>query len=161
MRRDRNAKRIAAIALLAATAVAFGSLRATARPHGGGMCGARGAMLEKLERNVAGLGLAQKELDAVYQVIDQARREKRPLDAEVRAAHEHMRELLDQDQPSVDAVTAQADTIGSLTTQARKIELRAVVQVRNLLTPEQRKQLDGMHGRFARGERRGPPQSEL
>jgi Spy/CpxP family protein refolding chaperone len=156
MRGQRNAKRIAAIALVAATAVTFGSLRATARPNGGkGMCGGHGARLEKLERDVAGLGLAQKDLDAVYQIIDTARREKRPIDAEIRTAHERMRELLDQDQPNVDSVTAQADAIGALTTQARKIELRAVVQVRNLLTPEQRKQLGGMHERFARGERHG------
>ena len=159
MRRNLDAKRIAAIALIAAAAMAFGSRHATARPHGGGMCGAHGAMLEKLERDVAGLGLEQKELDAAYQLIDQARRDKRPLDGEVRTAHEQMRTLLEQDQPNVDAVTSQAEKIGSLTTQARKIELRTVVQVRNLLTPEQRKQLDGMSDRFARGgARRGPPE---
>ena len=157
--RESRSKQLATIALIASAAVALGTASAWARPHGGGMCkSGRGATLEKLEHKVAGLGLAQKELDAVYAVIDQARREKRPLDAEIRAAHDRMRELLEQEQPNVETVTAQADSIGALTTQARKIELRATVQVRSMLTPEQRKQLGGMHGRFARGERHGPPE---
>jgi Spy/CpxP family protein refolding chaperone len=132
----------------------FASSAAWAKPHGGA-CGGRGAhKLEKLERDVAKLGLEQAQLDAAYQVIDEARKERRGLDAQIRAAHDRMRELLDQDAPDVDTVTAQADTIGALMTQARKIELRAAVQVRSMLTPEQRKQLAEKHDRFAkRGER--------
>jgi Spy/CpxP family protein refolding chaperone len=160
MTRDRK-MRIAAIALAVGAAIGFGSVRASARPHegGGGMCGPHGAMLDRLERGVGTLGLQQKDLDAIYQLIDNARRERRPLDAQLRTAHQQMRTLLDSDSPSVDAVTAQADTIGSLSTQLRKIDLRTAVQVRSMLTPDQRKQLggSGMHGRFAHG---GPPASQ-
>lgn len=150
--------RFAAIAALAIGTLLVAT-SAQAKPQGGHCGGGRGAKLEKLERDVAGLGLAQAELDAAYQVIDQARKERRGLDGQIRAAHERMRELLDQDSPDVDTVTAQADTIGSLMTQSRKIELRAAVQVRSMLTPEQRKQLAEKHDRFAR--RGGEPRPEL
>jgi len=132
---------------------------AWARPHGG-MCGGKGFALERLERGVATLELEQEKLDAVYQVIDQARGQRRGLDAEIRTAHERMRELLEQDAPSVDAVTAQADSIGELTTAARKVELRALVQVRTLLTPEQWQQLEKMRGERHHGGEREPA-SEL
>jgi Spy/CpxP family protein refolding chaperone len=152
--------RIAAIALAVGAVIGFGSLRASARPHmgggGGGMCGGHGAMLDRLESGVGSLGLQQKDLDAIYQIIDNARKERRPLDAQLRTAHQQMHTLLDSDSPNADAVTAQADTIGSLSTQLRKIDLRTAVQVRSMLTPDQRKQLGGMHGRFGHG---GPPSS--
>ena len=162
MTRDRK-MRIAAIALAVGAVIGFGSLRASARPHmgggGGGMCGGGGgAMLDRLESGVGSLGLQQKDLDAIYQIIDNARKERRPLDAQLRTAHQQMRTLLDSDSPSADAVTAQADTIGSLSTQLRKIDLRAAVQVRSMLTPDQRKQLGGMHARFGHGSG-GPPAS--
>ena len=160
MTRDRK-MRIAAIAFAVGAAIGFGSLRASARPHmgGGGMCGAHGgAMLDRLESGVGTLGLQPKDLDAIYQVIDTARKERRPLDAQLRTAHQQMRTLMDADAPNVDAVTSQVDTIGSLTTQLRKIDLRAAVQVRSMLTPDQRKQLEGMRGRFGHGDPPGPPE---
>jgi Spy/CpxP family protein refolding chaperone len=154
--------RIAAIALAVGAAIGFGSLQAWARPHmgggGGGMCGGdgSGAMLDRLETGVGTLGLQQKDLDAIYQIIDNARKESRPLSSQLRTAHEQMRTLMESDTPNVDAVTQQADAIGSLSTQLRKIDLRAAVQVRSMLTPDQRKQLGAMRGRFGHG---GPPPS--
>lgn len=139
----------AAIALAATMGIGAG---ASARPHGGS-CGGKGFGLERLERDIASLGLEQAKLDAAYQAIDQARAQRRSLDGEIRAAHERMRELLEQDAPAVDAVTAQAEKLGALQTEARKAELRALVQVRSLLTPEQWKQIEprGHRGRFDRG----------
>ena len=151
--------RVAAITALALGALLASGRTASARPQGGGACGGEGPhMLERLERGLGGLGLDQKELDAAYAVIDQARKERRALDGEIRTAHERMRELLDQDKPDADTVTAQADTIGGLMTQARKIDLRAIVQVRNMLTPEQRKKVDEARERFGH---RGPRDPEL
>jgi Spy/CpxP family protein refolding chaperone len=145
-----------------AAAIALGAVftlteRASARP-GGGMCGGHRSMLERLERDVASLGLAQDQLASVYQVIDEARTKRRGFDGEIRAAHERMHDLLEQDAPSVDAVTAQADSIGALHTEARKVELRAVVQVRGMLSEEQREQLDARAERFAGKKKRGGPE---
>jgi Spy/CpxP family protein refolding chaperone len=126
--------------------------RATARP-GGGMCGGHGSMLEHLERKISDLGLEQEHLTSVYQVIDDARVKRRAFDGEIRTAHERLRELLEQEAPSVDDVTAQADAIGTLHTEARKVELRAVVQVRGMLNDEQREKLDARSKRFSKRER--------
>lgn len=144
---------------IAIAAVATATQQATARP--GGTCGGgKGAKLEHLERDVARLGLEQDQLANVYEVIDQARVQRRAFDGELHAAHERMRALLDQDAPSVEAVTTQADSIGALQTEARKVELRALVQVRNLLTAEQWQQLES-EKRGHRFHDRAKPESTL
>jgi len=132
------------------TAIAVAALVAIAAPwiahaRPGAECGgdARGAwMLESLERNLPTLGLDAKQLDAAYQVIDQARQQRRALAPQLRDAHQHLRQLLDADAPDADAVTAQADAIGALETKLHEMELRAVLQVRGMLTADQRSQLD-------------------
>jgi Spy/CpxP family protein refolding chaperone len=144
---------------IAIAAVATATQQATARP-GGAHGGGKGARLEHLERDVARLGLPQDQLANVYQVIDQARVQRRGFDGELHVAHERMRELLDQDAPSVEAVTSQADSIGALQTEARKVELRALVQVRNLLTAEQWQQLESKQ-RGHRFHDRPKPESTL
>lgn len=151
---ERRATRIAAVAALAFGALLVAERSASARPPGGG-CGGHGPhALDSLERGVGRLGLEQDALAAAYAVIDEARKERRTLDGEIRTAHERMRALLEQDDPNVDTVTAQADAIGALMTEARKIELRASVQVRSMLTPEQRNQLAASRDR---GGRRAAP----
>lgn len=137
----RGRTRNFAIAAVTIATLAAGGV-AAARPHGPGCGEGRHSKLDKLERNLADLGLEKSQLDSAYQLIDQSRKDRRALDSEVRAAHERMRELLEQDAPDADAVAAQADTIGALMTQMRKIELRTTIEVRALLTPEQRSQLD-------------------
>ena len=144
---------------IAIAAVATATQQATARA--GGTCGGgKGAKLEHLERDVARLGLPQDQLANVYEVIDQARVQRRAFDGELHVAHERMRALLDQDAPSVEAVTTQADSIGALQTEARKVELRALVQVRNLLTAEQWQQLES-EKRGHRFHDRAKPESTL
>jgi Spy/CpxP family protein refolding chaperone len=156
---NRRATRFVAVAALALGALLVARPDAAAKSSGGSCRGHGAHALEKLERGVGKLGLDEDKLTAAYAVIDEARKERRALDVEIRTAHERMRELLEQDEPNVDAVTAQADVIGGLTTQARKIELRASVEVRSMLTPEQREKLakrrDHRGGR--QGERGGEP----
>jgi Spy/CpxP family protein refolding chaperone len=151
----RTGRKLRIGALAAAALAAFGAAREVqAKPPGG--CGGKHgrSMLDRVERELATLGLAQKELDAAYAVIDQARSERRGLDGQIHAAHERMRELLDAGTPDASAVSAQADTIGDLMTQVRKIELRAALGVRAMLTPEQREKLESHHDRMGL---RGPP----
>jgi Spy/CpxP family protein refolding chaperone len=148
---------LAALALGAVGAVA--AHQAAARPPGGGCHGHGGEAfgLERLEHRIGSLGLADETKQAVYQAIDQARVERRALDEKIRAAHERMRELLEQDRPEAEPVLAQADSIGALVTDARKAELRAMVAIRGLLTPEQWKALhERRHRRGEHGSRGGP-----
>lgn len=147
-----------AVAAIAIVAVTTAGQQATARP--GETCrGDKGAKLERLEREVASLGLPQDDLASVYQVIDQARVQRRAFDGELHAAHERMRALLDQDTPSVEDVTAQADSIGALQTEARKVELRALIEVRNQVGAERWQQLEAKRGHRFHGDPK--PKAEL
>jgi Spy/CpxP family protein refolding chaperone len=155
--RRRGTTRALGIVLAVAATTAFAAA-ASAGPHGGrGGCDFRGGPgfgLSRLERGVEQLDLAPDTKQAVYKVIDQARTQQRALADQIRAAHQQMRTLLDAPTPDVDAVLAQADTLGGLMTQERKNDLRALVQIRTMLTPEQWQQLEP-HGR--RGGPGGPP----
>ena len=89
--------------------------------------------------------------------------EREALREQVHAAHQQMRALLEQEEPDVDAVLAQADVVGELHGALRKLKLRTMLGVRSLLTPEQREELHegrrfGRRGHFGdrrRGDRPG------
>jgi hypothetical protein len=112
---------------------------ALAQPPGFGRGG--GSPLEHLERQVSRAGLAPETTKVVYQQIDQARAERRSIEASLDVAHDQLRSLLDQDGASADVVMAQADAVGALETQLHKLELRTLLQIRGLVTPAQWKAL--------------------
>jgi len=113
-----------------------------------------------LERLVETLGLDEKTQTEVNQILDASNAEYQELRRKLREADERMRALLEQEKPDEAAVMAQADTIGTLETEARKQRLRTMLRVRSFLTPEQRaKLLEMMHTRRSRGFRR-PRSSE-
>jgi Spy/CpxP family protein refolding chaperone len=132
-----RAARSAAIAIVAAAGLATA---ASARP-GPGMGGHHGFFLEKA---VAKLELPAETQTAVQAVIDQAKPAGDKLREDVKSAHEGMRALLERDTVDESAVMAQADAVGAAMTEKRKHELRTLLQVRALLTPEQRTQLEQM-----------------
>jgi Spy/CpxP family protein refolding chaperone len=139
--------------MLAAVATVAGT--ALAKRQGGP--GGRGDLLGHIERGVERLELAADTKQAVYAALDEARTQRRALGDQLRAAHDQMKATLDATAPSLDAVLAQAESIGALETQAKKIELAAVVKIRQLLTDEQWQRLraahgPGQHGRCGRDE---------
>jgi Spy/CpxP family protein refolding chaperone len=109
--------------LLAATTMIAGAAVAERR---GGRHG-HDRLLRHIERGVERLELSADTKQAVYAALDEARGERRTLAEQLRAAHEQMRAVLDAPSPSLDAVLAQADSIGALETQATTIELAAGV----------------------------------
>lgn len=132
----RNWKRRVVIAgvILTGLAAAGGAL---ARPGGGGCGGGEGHALEHLERRVARAGLPPATSQAIYDRIDRARSERRSLDAALDEARDRMRSLLEAEPANLEAVMAQADAVGALETQGRKLGLRTLVEIRGLVTPEQ------------------------
>jgi Spy/CpxP family protein refolding chaperone len=108
---------------------------AFARPGGPG----KGFLLE---RQIEKLELPAETRAKVDAVLADARTHQEALHEQIRTAHEAMRKLLDQEIVDETAVMAQADAIGALMTEARKDDLRSLIQVRSLLTPEQRASLD-------------------
>ena len=130
---------------------------ALAQPPGFG-CG-RGSPLEHLERQVARAGLAPETTKVVYEQIDQARAERRSIEASLGAAQQQMGSLLDRDGASADVVMAQADAVGALETQLHKLELRTLLEIRDLVTPEQWKALSPKRrpGPWGPQDAAGPP----
>jgi len=136
-------KRLAVIAVvLAMTTLA--TVNAMANRHGGPP--GRPRMLGKVEHGVEKLELAPETRKSVEAILDEARSQLRALRDQLHAAHEQMRTALDAESPSTETVLAQAESIGALETQAKKLELQAILGVRQLLTAEQWKQLRAQAG---------------
>jgi Spy/CpxP family protein refolding chaperone len=121
-------------------------------PHHGG----------RLKQLIANLGLDEKTLTEVNQILEVSQTERQELRRQLREAHEHMRTLLEQAEPDEATVMAQADTIGALETEAQKQRLRTILRVRAFLTPAQRaKLLELLRARHPRRAPRPlPPQGE-
>jgi len=119
--------------------VAAGSARGD---HGPGMGMGGPGRAAFLERQIQQLHLPAQTQSAVDAVLAQSRTQQDALGQQIQAAHESMKSLLEQDTPDEAAVMAQADSIGQLMTQQRKNDLHTLIQVRSLLTADQRAQLD-------------------
>ena len=141
------------LALVAALALATSAF---ARPGGG-----HGPGGFFLQRQIEKLELPAETRTKVDAVFAESRTSQEKLHEQIRAAHDSMRALLDQDTVDEAAVMAQADSIGALMTQARKQDLKTLIEVRSLLTPEQRASLDqqmekrregGWHGKHDKGD---------
>jgi len=94
-----------------------------------------------IARHAARLGLEGDSLRAVQAVIDASGVRHAELLAKLDAGRDRMRELLSQPVPDADAVMAQADVLGGLETQLHKNRLKAILDIRALLTPAQREAL--------------------
>lgn len=143
-------KRLAVIAVVLATATMVAA-SAMANRHGGRH--GPGGMLGSIERGVDQLELTPENRKAADAIFDQARTQLRALRDPSRTAHEQLRALLDQQSPSLEAVLAQADSIGALELKAKKTELEVMVKVRQLLTAEQWQKLHMQHGPGRCGDR--------
>ena len=109
-----------------------------------------------ISRNAARIGLTGPALAAVQAVVDASGVRHAELVAKLDSERDAMRALLSQPVPDSRAVMAQADAIGAIETALHKNRLQAIMEIRALLTPEQRTQLlqirDEEH---ARREREG------
>jgi len=120
------------------------------RPHGGPDIGMM------MEHNAERLGLSDETIAKIRDISDASRKGREGLEKDLDARSDELRKLLDQDAPDRSAVMAKADAIGALKTKLRKSQLEAMLDVRALLTPEQRKELTKLHEerRDRRQERR-------
>jgi Spy/CpxP family protein refolding chaperone len=123
------ARTAGAVALSAALAFVFAPASRAGGPHGP----ARG-----LEPAVEALDLDGETRGKAFALIDAARPRSRELHESLRGAREELRALLEQPEASEAAVLAQVDAIGALRTELEKHDVRTLVQVRALLSPEQR-----------------------
>lgn len=94
-----------------------------------------------LEQLVKEIGLDETTQTEVSKILDAAKSQHKQLRQQLREARERMHALLEQAEPDEATVMAHADAVGALETEVRKQRLRTVLQVRALLTPEQRTKL--------------------
>ena len=94
-----------------------------------------------LERHAGELGLDADTRAAIRAIAAKARLDERPASEELRTLHEQMRTLLEGDSPKLDDVMQWADRIGAAETELKKSRLRTMLEIRTLLTPEQRQKL--------------------
>ncbi len=98
-----------------------------------------------LERHAERLGLEPAARSEIRSIAIAARDEARGLERRVRELHDELRTLLDQEKPDLEATLGQAERIGSAETDLHKLRLRTMLRIRDLLTPEQRRELVRIH----------------
>ncbi len=96
----------------------------------------------RLIEAVAGeLGVTDATLTKIKDLIYETQKAHIKMRGELETAHLELRRLMDTDQPKVDAVMRQVDKIGGLETKFKKSQLKMMLAVRGMLTPEQRTKL--------------------
>jgi Spy/CpxP family protein refolding chaperone len=105
------------------------------------------------------LGLDQNTREQISQIVERSQREADKLRRAHQQAGRTLRQLLELDEPDEQAVMNQADIVGGLEAQRLKQRIGAMLEIRALLTPEQRRKLvelrgEERHDRPGRRERR-------
>ena len=119
------------VALLGASTPLSRSRHGACHEHG------PNARFDRLEAELGKLALATDTRAAAEHLLAQARTDREAHREQMRDAHQALRELLEQDTPALEPVLAQADAIGALGTEAHKAQLRTMIELRSLLSPEQ------------------------
>ncbi len=131
---------VAAAALgVAGVAAAQGGAEAGAGAPGPGAGFAGVGEARWLERHASELGLDEKTLASVRAIGEEARSAASRRMDELRAEGRRLSEKLVEEVPDEAALTKQVELVGRVWTQALEERIRTSVELRKLLTPEQRK----------------------
>lgn len=163
MKRPVSTARVALFTLTLAAAVALGG-PAFARKGPGGPDGPRAELnLRMLERAADRLGLDEPTLDRIKERVYQAEKTGIDLKAKLELARLELRRTLDADTPAKDAVMKRIDEVGRLETDLRKHQIGLMLDVKAMLTPEQRRELEKMSRRGGRElrEKRGKRERQM
>jgi Spy/CpxP family protein refolding chaperone len=139
-----------------AAALALASLAVPALAGEGGHHRRKPPLDAILERHAERLGLEAEMLAEIRAAADASRPEHERLAGELHALRLEMRTLLSEDAPDAEAVMRLADRVGAVETALDKHRLATLLEIRRLLTPEQRQELVRIHEerRRERQERR-------
>jgi len=116
-------------------------------PFGDPFHGARGGDHHErfFDRYADRLGVDDETRAEIEEKFDASREQAEPLRLAVHEAHRELHELLRADEPDRAAILAQADRIGELEAELRKLRLTTLLDVRGLLTEEQRAEMVSIH----------------
>jgi Spy/CpxP family protein refolding chaperone len=93
--------------------------------------------LEEIERAIESMTLDAGSREVALGILDDARRQRRAFEPELRQARDQLRELLAVDPPDEGAVFAQAEVIAALDLAASVRQLQDLLSLRALLTADQ------------------------
>jgi len=94
-----------------------------------------------IEENAEALNLDGETLGAIRSIVEASKDTGDQLHAELRELHEGMKALLSQGTPDESAVMKQVDSIGATEVEMHKHRLGTMLEIRALLTPEQREEM--------------------
>ncbi len=116
-----------------------------------------GMMMERhhhLWRMLAVLGLDDKQKEAIRGIKNAAAKDAVRKQAEIGVARIELRDVLGRDQVDMAAAEAAVKKLSTLQTDLRIAHIRELQQIKEKLTPEQRKKLKEMHERGPWAEQR-------
>lgn len=94
-----------------------------------------------IEENAEALGLEGETLSAIRSIVEQSKAKGDQLHARLHELREEMKALLAQSAPDEATVMKQIETIGAVETEMHKHRLGTMLEIRALLTPEQREEM--------------------
>jgi Spy/CpxP family protein refolding chaperone len=110
-----------------------------------------------IEENAEALDLDDETLAAIRSIVAESKGEGDQFHTELRELHDQMKTLLSQDSPDESVVMKQIETIGAVETEMQKHRLGTMLEIRALLSPEQREEMtrlrDESRGRWRRALR--------
>ena len=116
-------------------------------------------------RMLAGLGLDEKQKEAIQEIKSKAARDAVRKEADLAIARIELRDVLHKDQVDMKAVEASLKKVESVRTDLKLAHIKAREEIKAILTPEQRKKLkEDIKASFMMhegkcGERRGMHES--
>jgi Spy/CpxP family protein refolding chaperone len=128
----KNPLKILVLALIAG--ICLPSL-AMARPGGPGL---RGLAPERIDRMAERLELDAGTTDKIKDLVHQTQKEAIGIQARMETARLDLRQQLNDEDPDRSSVMAQIDQVAALKVSVKKLEVNLLLDVRGLLTPEQR-----------------------
>lgn len=96
---------------------------------------------EMIEEVAGRLGLAPDTLKKIRQLAYDTEKKVIEIDYQMQRSFLELRQLLDEDLPDTERVMGQIEKVGQLDIRLRQEQIRLLLEVRKLLSPEQRAKL--------------------
>ena len=96
---------------------------------------------------MANLNLTEEQRTKMADIHDRSARRAIPIRSNLQIAELDLRKLLRADKPAKSAVDAQIDKIAKLRGDLQKSRMQAMLEARDILTPEQRAKMHGGAGK--------------
>ena len=144
--------KILSIVFLMFTCVAVMAQTKDVSPKMTGMRNPRGAKSMENGRGAlaAALNLSDEQKEAFKKGMTALQKELQPLKNELGEANAHMKTLMTADKPDLASVNKNIDKISGIKTEMAKIMVKHRLEMRALLTDEQRLKFDMMKGKMGK-----------